>query len=470
VGWEDVVVNEATPVPQAGAQSSLWKWWVCGLLLCASTINYMDRMTLASVSRRMIDELHLSKADYGMVEQYFGYAFACGAIVFGLIVDKVSTRWLYPTILMLWSLMGILTGQAGGSSWIGGALATIWSPLKGLTGLSEVLGSLLLCRTMLGLFESGHWPCALQTTQRLLDRKDWALGNSVLQSGVSIGAIVTPFIVGAMLTDARDSWRLPFTVIGLVGMLWVVAWAFTIRGRSLGAPATAVEQAAPKTSWTASFGQLMTDHRFWLLAVVVCCINGTWSMYRVWLPLALQDKSGLAFTEAQTLGRILPVYYILTDVGCLLAGAATVALHKRGTTVLNARRWVFTVCSLMVMPAMILPSLARGEIAIAGVPPLYSSMVVLMMTAAGSLGVFPCYYSFTQELSKQHIGLVTGLLSFVAWVIPSSLQRPLGAHIDKTGSYDLAFQVGAWPMIFAAVMLWLFWDPAWFRGKRTAAV
>jgi hypothetical protein len=29
------------------ARSSRWKWWVCALLLGASTINYMDRQTLA---------------------------------------------------------------------------------------------------------------------------------------------------------------------------------------------------------------------------------------------------------------------------------------------------------------------------------------------------------------------------------------------------------------------------------------
>jgi MFS transporter, ACS family, hexuronate transporter len=417
----------------------------------------MDRMTLASVSRRMIDELHLTKADYGMVEQYFGYAFACGAIFFGLIVDRVSTRWLYPTILMFWSLMGILTGFAGADGWIGSALAVIWSPFQSLTGVAPILGSLLICRTLLGMFESGHWPCALQTTQRLLDQKDWALGNSVLQSGVSIGAVATPFIIAAMLTASPGSWRLPFIVIGAVGMLWVIAWMLTIRGRSLESPVSA---AAP-VARSSSIRSLLADHRFWLLAVVVSCINGTWSLYRVWLPLALQDKSGLAFSEDMTLGRILPAYYIITDIGCLLAGAATVWLHKRGYSVLNSRRLVFTFCSLIVMPGMLLPIISRGDLAVPGVAPIHAAMGILVLIAAGSLGVFPCYYAFTQELSKDHIGLVTGLLSFVAWVVPSSLQKPLGAHIDRTGSYDIAFQAGAWPMIFAAVLLWLFWDLPW---------
>ena len=227
------------------------KWLVCGLLLCASTINYMDRVTLASVARRLIEEFSLSKAQYGMIEQYFGYAFAVGAIVFGLIVDRVSARWLYPVVLLLWSGAGMLTGLAG------------------IAGFGSAFSSLLLCRTLLGFFESGHWPCALQTTQRLLEPKDRALGNSVLQSGVSIGAIVTPVIVGAMLTPAAGSWRLPFLIIGGIGVLWVVAWIFTVRGVNF-----AVEREVIREPLGQSFSQILRDRRFWILVFVVSAING----------------------------------------------------------------------------------------------------------------------------------------------------------------------------------------------------
>jgi len=422
-----------------------WKWWVCGLLLLASTINYMDRMTLASVSRRVIDELRLTNADYGMVEQFFGYAFALGAIFFGPLVDRFSPKWVYPIVLTLWSAMGVLTAYAGEFG-----------------GLSTV-SSLLLCRTLLGLFESGHWPCALQTTQRLLPPEARALGNSILQSGVSVGAIVTPLIINTMLTPAPGSWRLPFIAIGTVGIFWVAAWVWAMRGANFELPAAEQQQERPH--WLAGLKQLVCDHRFWLLAVVVCSINTTWSIYRVWLPLALQDKAGLAFTEQQTLGQILPAYYILTDIGCLGAGAATVWLHRKGFTVLNSRRWVFSACALLVLSATQLPALSRGEWTVPGVSPTVAALAVLFLTAAGSLGVFPCYYAFTQELSQRHIGLVTGVLSFIAWISGSSLQKPLGAYIDRTGSYDLAFHAGPIPILVSAVALWLFWD---LPGRKRA--
>ena len=142
-------------------RSRWWKWQVCGLLLLATMIMYMDRQTLAVVSVRVTQSLSLSEQQYGTLELAFGWAFAAGALLFGWLADKVNIRWLYPAALIGWSSAGILTG------------------------LSRSYEELLACRTMLGLFEAGNWPCALVITQRLLDRADRGMGNSVLQSGAS---------------------------------------------------------------------------------------------------------------------------------------------------------------------------------------------------------------------------------------------------------------------------------------------
>src|SRR5688572_10244114 len=125
-------------------RSDAWKWWICGLLLLATTINYMDRQTLAVVGLRITNELKLTEEQFGELELAFGWAFAVGATFFGVLADRTSVRWVYPAVLFAWSLMGFLTGWAEG----------FWG--------------FLICRTLLGFFEAGHWPCALKTTQRLL--------------------------------------------------------------------------------------------------------------------------------------------------------------------------------------------------------------------------------------------------------------------------------------------------------------
>ncbi|MEI8022400.1 MAG: MFS transporter, partial [Schlesneria sp.] len=180
------------------ASRSIWTWWVCGLLLCASTINYMDRQTLSNVASNIKSEFKIDNEQYGNLEFGFGVAFAAGSLLFGAIADRTNVRWLYPIVLLLWSLMGFLTGFV------------------------ETYLGLMLCRVFLGLFEAGHWPCALKTTYRLLPPEDRALGNSVLQSGTAIGAIVIPLIMLATLTDAPGSWRPVFQIIAAVGSIWAV--------------------------------------------------------------------------------------------------------------------------------------------------------------------------------------------------------------------------------------------------------
>ena len=126
------------------ARSSAWKWWVTGLLLLATMLNYMDRQTLASVAKRITDEFALSQEQYGNIEFAFGWGFAAGSLVFGLLADRISVRVLYPAVVLGWSAMGLLSGFSRG------------------------YGTLLMLRALLGFFEAGQWPCALKTTSALL--------------------------------------------------------------------------------------------------------------------------------------------------------------------------------------------------------------------------------------------------------------------------------------------------------------
>ena len=79
-----------------GERTTAWHWWVCGLLLLATMLNYMDRQTLSQSATDISRELGLTNEDYGKLEQGFGLAFAAGGLVLGFVADRVSLRWLYP--------------------------------------------------------------------------------------------------------------------------------------------------------------------------------------------------------------------------------------------------------------------------------------------------------------------------------------------------------------------------------------
>src|SRR5262249_39541366 len=95
-------------------RSGAWKWWVCGLLLLATMINYMDRLTLNLMAKPIMEDLGLDERDYGQLESAFAIAFAVGAIVAGWLADRWNVRWIYPAAVVVWSLAGFVTGLAEG--------------------------------------------------------------------------------------------------------------------------------------------------------------------------------------------------------------------------------------------------------------------------------------------------------------------------------------------------------------------
>lgn len=405
-----------------------WKWIVCGLLLLASAINYMDRQTLANASVRISREFGLTQAQYGNVEAVFGYAFAAGSLVFGWLADRMSVRWLYAAVLVLWSVAGFVTG------------------------LVKNYDQLLWCRMLLGFFEAGHWPCAIRTTRMLLDERQRSMGNSLLQSGASLGAIVTPGIMAALMTADVATWRTPFLVVGAVGALWIIPWFLLVRGDDLRVPVeTGASAAKAPLPPPASFWSIVFSRRMLVVFFVVACINTTWQILRAWMPKFLQEGRG--YTEGQALA-FNSAWFIATDIGCLGAGALAVWLARRHLSVHAARVIVFAGCAVLCAACGLVPVLGSG----------WLLLVVLALAGAGALGVFPLYHAFTQDISPAHQGKITGLAGVAAWLMPAQLQRLFGVLADRTGSFDLGLALAGLLPLLAVLPLWLLW-----KNPKTSA-
>lgn len=425
------IAGSVTAGPSADAgmhadRSPQWQWWVACLLLLATMLNYMDRQTLANLSVRITRELSLTEERYGDLEMAFGWAFAVGSLCFGILADKLPVRWLYPAVVIGWSAVGILSGFAGGFE------------------------SMLACRTLLGFFESGHWPCALKTTQAVLARRHRMLGNSLLQSGGAIGAILTPLVIRAIVGENQTpgAWRPPFVVIGAIGAAWVVGWLATIRADDLaggqkprdGTATPSARRSLLDIWWEACF----TNRRFWALVPMIVSINITWHLLRVWLPKFLQQGRGA--TEAESL-FFNSAYYVAADIGCIAAGAASLWLVKRGMAVHRSRLVVVAACAACAALTAVAATLPRGGA-------MYGLLLVI---GAGAMGLFPCYYSLAQEVSPRHLGLSTGLLAAIGWLVSSPTQKAFGRLVDRTGSFDTGLAMAGWAPAIAFVLLLLIW-------------
>jgi ACS family hexuronate transporter-like MFS transporter len=365
-----------------------------------------------------------------------------------------------------------------------------------------------VCRVLLGLAESANWPCALRTTQHLLPPQNRALGNGILQSGAAIGAVLTPFLALPLL-ELTGSWRASFVVIGLAGSVWVLFWLGSVRTAdltlaarppsksllpilSLLLPLFALDLAvhvlaAKPRPWLGAAGTWLTANpwlplavkasvtglgilvvfgwlwsataddtqlprdlfyrRFWALATMVVMINLTWHYLRAWLPLFLQEQHGYSVQEA---GWFSAAYYLSTDGGALTAGFAALALSRRGWPTHRSRLAVYSACAVLTTLTIVVAVLPRG--------PLLLGM--LLVIGFGALGVFPLYYSFSQELTTRHQGKLTGSLGCICWLAMALLQEAVGNVVQRTGSYTLSIGLaGLAPLIGLAGLL-LLWGPA----------
>ncbi|MBI4624051.1 MAG: MFS transporter [Verrucomicrobia bacterium] len=408
-----------SPSSCPGSRAPSWKWIVCGMLLLASAINYMDRQTLANASVRISREFGLTQAQYGNVEAVFGFAFAAGSLVFGWLADRMPLRRLYAWVLALWSVAGFVTGFV------------------------KSYDELLVCRTLLGFFEAGHWPCAIRTTRLLLDERQRSMGNGLLQSGASLGAIITPLVMQALMTSELGSWRLPFIVVGGVGLLWIIPWFVLLKGNDLRPTVAGPGEAARQTG--GSFAQVIFSRRMLVVFFVIACINTTWQILRAWMPKFLQEGRGYSETHALTFNS---VWFMATDVGCLAAGALAVWLARRHLSVHAARVLVFAGCAVLCAACVLVPWLGKGWLLLA----------VLSLAGAGALGVFPLYHAFTQDISSEHQGKITGVAGVAAWLVPAQIQKLFGLLADRTGSFDPGLALAGFLPLLAVVPLWLFWE------------
>jgi MFS transporter, ACS family, hexuronate transporter len=479
------------------ARSPSWKWLVCGLLLLATMVNYMDRQTLSLTSLRIMNELDLDKRHFGQLESVFAFAFALGAIVFGWLADRWNVTWLYPLAVLAWSAAGFATGL-----------------VRGFTGL-------MACRFFLGFAEAGNWPCALRTTQHLLPSSQRSMGNSILQSGAAIGAIITPLIVGALVlggdASVTGAWRYPFMVVGAAGATWVFLWLATVRRSDLAVehrpspslvvivvplaalftldvalqaakldadsvrrladvigadPETLVEYVnAPWTTLGLKFGVGLVGialvfrwlllntrdggdgnslprrdfvRRFCVLIVLVVTINTTWHFFRAWLPLFLQEQHH--FSE-RSMYRFNTAYYVSADLGSLAAGFTVLHLTRRGQSVHASRVWVFVACALGT----------ALSVAVAVVQDEWVLMGLLLLFGFAALGLYPVYYSFGQELTTRHQGKLTGALGCINWLAMYVMQAAVGETVTVTKSYSVGVALAGLAPLLGAVALVFFW-------------
>jgi len=244
------------------------RWFVLGVFLLSSAINYLDRQTLATLGPLIRGEFRLTNEQFGEVISVFSIAYSLAAPLMGLLIDRFGLNLIASLAVGAWSFAGIATGFT-----------------RGLTGLMG-------CRTALGMAESAGIPAAGKAIDQFLKPAERAIGNAMNQAGVSLGLIAAPPL--ALWMAGRYGWRHAFLVTGLLGLCWIPMWNLAAR--------IAPTALAPKTNLGASKA-LLRDPRLWAFVAANALTMFGYSLWSNW--------TTFYFTDVQHLPVILASPYVL---------------------------------------------------------------------------------------------------------------------------------------------------------------
>ena len=130
-------MQAAKALPAASPKGA---WLTVGLLFLFMVINFADKAVIGIAAVPLMDELHLTPREFGLLGSSFYLLFAVSAIVTGFIVNRVETRWALLVMGLVWALTQF--------------------PMLGAVGFATVMAS----RIALGAGEGPAYPVALHST------------------------------------------------------------------------------------------------------------------------------------------------------------------------------------------------------------------------------------------------------------------------------------------------------------------
>jgi MFS transporter, ACS family, aldohexuronate transporter len=374
-------------MPSAPPAALRNRWLVISVFFLSSSINYLDRQTLATLAPLVRAEFHLSNADYGWILAAFSVTYAAMAPFAGLLIDRIGLNRGISLAIGVWSLAGI------------------W------TGITRGLGGLAACRAWLGFAEAGGIPAAGKAMHEYLATEERSLGNGINQAAVFLGAILAPPV--ATWLAVRYGWRAAFVATGAAGLAWIPLWNLIAR---------AVPPARPSTIEALSRSlSILGERRMWGFIVANALSMVTYSLWSNWTTLYLVEVNRLTFVEAAWFAWLPPLAAMM---GGFAGGWLSFRWAKRGMEPLTARIRVCLMCAVLGLVALAIPLAPCA---------LWSAALISLSILAVSAFSVNLYTMPLDVFEGARAAFAISLLVSAYGTMQTVVSPALGALIDRYG-------------------------------------
>jgi MFS family permease len=278
-------------------------WRMTFLLFLFMLVNFADKIVVGLAGVPIMTELKLEPEQFGLLGSSFFLLFSIAAIVVGFIANRVETRWVLPVLALIWALAQF--------------------PMLGTVGFT----TLLICRIILGAGEGPAFAVAAHSIYKWFPDEKRTLPTAILSQGSAFGVILAVPALNWVIVNY--SWHYAFGVLGVIGLMWVVAWLILGKEGPL-VQTVAMAAAEPRIPYF----QLLTSRTF------IGCVAATFGAYWA-LSLGLTwftpfIVKGLGFSQRDA-GWISILPWVFGAAIVLLTGWVSQVLMARGVSTRVAR-------------------------------------------------------------------------------------------------------------------------------------
>ena len=399
---------ETASIPE---RTGRYRWAIIALLFFATTVNYIDRTMLGLLAPTLQTELNWNEDDYGNIVTAFQAAYALGFLFMGYVIDRFGPKIGYSIAITIWTIGHVAHG-------FGGSVA-----------------SFMAARAVLGIGEAGHFPAVVRSSSEWFPQKERAYAIGWVNSGTTIGVILTAPTLWLFMQALGFGWRETFIYSGLFGVVLLGLWLWLYSnpresGKVSEGELKWIEHDPPEKIEKIGWSRIVRKREAWAFASAKFLTDPVWFLMLFWLPKYFSTTYDVDLKVV-----LLPmiIMYLLSDVGSIAGGWFSSRLIQQGRTPNFARKVTMIIAGLCVLPLLF----------VTGVSNMWLAVLLIGIALAGHQAFSTNLLSIPPDMfPKRAVGSVIGLGGFAGGIGGMIMAKSTGLVLDATqGNYTIIFAI-----------------------------
>jgi MFS transporter, ACS family, glucarate transporter len=310
------------------------RYLIVAMLFLASCFSYGDRVALSIAGPTLEKLLHIGPEKLGLLLSGFGWAYVCGQLPSGGLLDRFGSKRVYGISIVLCTCFAVLIGVAGYLP-----VAFLFYTIFGLRLLS-------------GLVQSPIFPGNGRVVAAWFPTAERGVASATFNASQYFALVAFAPLFGWLIQ--KYGWQSCFWFMGLFGVVLTLAWwklVYNVNEHPLISPAEVevierggglvnVDRVAGAASqnnsltW-AGVSQLLGQRMLVGIYIGQFCITTLTTFFVTWFPIYLVQARHMSILKG-AVAVVLPA--VCGSVGGVLGGVCSDQLLRRGHSLTFARK------------------------------------------------------------------------------------------------------------------------------------